>query len=61
MAIEIIIAHNQDTVEMFSSANPAIQISELIDGLIMATLAVIMTLGIRNIIDNINNELYFVP
>lgn len=46
---------------MFSSANPAIQISELIDGLIMATLAVIMTLGIRNIIDNINNELYFVP
>lgn len=61
MSIEAIIANGTDALETFASANPVIQIGEFIDGFVMAVITIIMALGIRNIIDNINNELYFVP
>lgn len=60
MAIVAIIAHGSDATELFATANTGIQIAELIDGLIMSALAVTVTIGIRNIIDNINNSHYFV-
>ncbi|WP_076460213.1 DUF2975 domain-containing protein [Limosilactobacillus caccae] len=61
MAGEAIIANSPDAVNWFASANPIIQVSELIDGVILCVLVIIMAFGIRNIIDNINNEQYFVP
>lgn len=61
MASEASIANDRDAAALFATTNLIIQVGELIDGIILCALAVIMTLGIRNIIDNINNELYFVP
>lgn len=60
IAVVVLIGQTSDTIDYFGTTNIGFQIMVFIDGLVMAVLAIVMMIGISNIISNINKELYFV-